>query len=384
MKKLFCILMVIICFTAASASAGRHIAIQGSFSSSPEIGPFFLGLYEQDGIQTIISTLFPLYALVLDQSEDQVDMDLISLLFSIQADTLSSVDKEFGNILKDWLKQQDSSSRTGVFSGDLFMNATTVKNCSFRLSDIRQYLSEHYKLPFSNNINADAFSVLISSACSMLQAAAECGDPFLRVGIYDGGKYYTILIDKEENTMMSFSLDLSSSPEKRILAVSREDGVYCHRLIRYTPGTDRCTLDYMIWTGVSSVFPGENTAPDCSLYTEIMKEDNATGFAACFSARTLEKQSEIAGSIISAPDGAREITAAIRIAGYENETLLIRAVLDQAVPDLTGLTEMHVQNETENAMLRLSVYSEELRIASEMFSKLPVDYQQMLWALIFE
>ncbi len=385
MKKIFCIIMALICITAASACAERHIGIQGCFPASPENGTFTISMYRNGGRQTILSSLFPQFSVKNEDTEDPEVLDPACLLFSVRAETIAFMDDSLEKLLKQWIDSQADRTETGTYAGALFLSASGMSACSFSLSGLRQFMDLQKDSIPTDNAQQDFLHMLTSAACRFLQQASGCEDPVIRVRCYDGGKYYSILIENGEETMMSVSVDLSAEAEKRLLVTTREESLYSHRLLRYVPAVDVLNVSYGIWTGPSSVFPGENTMPDCSWQAELRDDgEKETGFKAEFTAASLALPLEAKGRIVTQDDDKRNISATIRITGDEKNMLEIDAVMDSAsdIEEATGLTEMNMKNEADLSMIRLTLYTAELQIFADVLPMLPTDYQQLIWNLM--
>ena len=225
MKRVICLIIVFMLY-AVCASADRYLDVSFSFSGLSDNRIETIDLYEQGDMITAVSTLIPEYAVIDDQSE----YTLLSLFHSICSvnpgtvrESIQKADKQARDMIEEYL----TDPVPGIYSGELFEKAISVRTARFQLSDF---------LTFSINTlekSDGPFIALCKSAFSSLRRSLKqtesAQEMFMEIRIYDNWQYISALLYNQGQAIMTISSDLSSANEKRILICHRESGQYYFR-----------------------------------------------------------------------------------------------------------------------------------------------------------
>ena len=120
MKRIICILTVIICCYCSTAIGETHIGIQGTVVSEQNNKTVLFDIFLNDDQATLItSTLIPDYAV---RNHDEVSdiYSTVSMLLGITPQLIDSFIIQGEEIYHEWLKSRYSERSDGIYTGSLF------------------------------------------------------------------------------------------------------------------------------------------------------------------------------------------------------------------------------------------------------------------------
>ena len=390
-RKLFCILTALVCVTAcaASASADRHVEIQGVFSGTLDGRALSFDLYEQENKVFAVTSLITEYAAVSDDESGTAYMSCVDTAFSLCPEAITKTVQTAEQIMISWLSQQRSESSSGMYTGDLFDSASERISYDFLLSDFLRYMNDYLRNNSENAESHDPETMKVFTVIAeMLQDIVSDIHPLIRWQEYDEGRYCSVLVLHHDETVLTVSVDRTSDAGKRILISSRENGIHYFRDYEISTDRDRCTVTSAFLSSSSSSFrTADRQAPMLIENIKIWNEsDTETGFQYTAETSLLRSILVFNGMISRMTDGTGEISAALFLQENKNEQLAISARLEPLYSAVSFSDKQirHQDNEKERAEVQLAFISGLTMLAAEILPALPADYQNMLIKMIFE
>ena len=375
MKRIICLIAVFL-LSASFASADRYLEASFTF---PENRIETIDLYEQNNQITAVSTLIPEYALITDHSVFS-GLSLFYSICSLNPGTTHESIQKTDKHLRDMIEQYLTDPVQGVYSGELFENAGSVRTVRFQLSDF--FTSVINTLDSSDEPFAVICNAALSSVLLSLQQTESLQEPSLEIKIYDNWRYISAMLFNQEQVIMTVSSDLSTEDTKRILICYSENGRYYFRDVLIKEDNENFTLTASLRSGKESS------------YQPIMKEKPLTAVQLNVTNERFEL--EMHGNGLSEPliaNGATsvlssseaQLTAGIFINNHHEQAIKLRVNLFQmARPVNFSDKEMiNLSDQTENAGFTITAFSKATELAAEMIPTLPVDYQKLLIKLLY-
>ena len=378
MKRVICLIIVFMLY-AVCASADRYLDVSFSFSGLSDNRIETIDLYEQGDMITAVSTLIPEYAVIDDQSE----YTLLSLFHSICSvnpgtvrESIQKADKQARDMIEEYL----TDPVPGIYSGELFEKAISVRTARFQLSDFLTFsINTLEKLdgPFIA-LRKSAFSSLRRS----LKQTESAQEMFMEIRIYDNWQYISALLYNQGQAIMTISSDLSSANEKRILICHRESGQYYFRDILIKDDNEAMMITAALRSGSQGT------------YQQIMTEKP---IAAAMLTVTNEKfDLEIKGNGLSEPlmatgetaaqdNGEAQLAASVFIKNHDEQAIDICISLSQMARSVNFSDKemIHLSDQNENAGFVITAVSRATELAAEIIPALPDEYRKLMIKLLY-
>lgn len=378
MKRVICLIIVFMLY-AVCASADRYLDVSFSFSGLSDNRIETIDLYEQGDMITAVSTLIPEYAVIDDQSE----YTLLSLFHSICSvnpgtvrESIQKADKQARDMIEEYL----TDPVPGIYSGELFEKAISVRTARFQLSDFLTFsinTLEKSDGPFIA-LCKSAFSSLLRS----LMQTESAQEMFMEIRIYDNWQYISTLLYNQGQAIMTISSDLSSANEKRILICHRESGRYYFRDILIKDDNEAMMITAALRSGSQGT------------YQQIMTEKP---IAAAMLTVTNEKfDLEIKGNGLSEPlmatgetaaqdNGEAQLAASVFIKNHDEQAIDICISLSQMARSVNFSDKemIHLSDQNENAGFVITAVSRATELAAEIIPALPDEYRKLMIKLLY-
>ena len=378
MRRVICLIIVFMLY-AVCASADRYLDASFSFSGLSDNRIETIDLYEQGDMITAVSTLIPEYAVIDDQSE----YTLLSLFHSICSvnpgtvrESIQKADKQARDMIEEYL----TDPVPGIYSGELFEKAISVRTARFQLSDFLTFsinTLEKSDGPFIA-LCKSAFSSLLRS----LKQTESAQEMFMEIRIYDNWQYISALLYNQGQAIMTISSDLSSANEKRILICHRESGRYYFRDILIKDDNEAMMITAALRSGSQGT------------YQQIMMEKP---IAAAMLTVTNEKfDLEIKGNGLSEPlmatgktaaqdNGEAQLAASVFIKNHDEQAIDICISLSQMARSVNFSDKemIHLSDQNENAGFVITAVSRATELAAEIIPALPDEYRKLMIKLLY-
>ena len=381
MKKICCMLFLLLCMIYSFATADAHLEINCVYRGSSAEQPFTFDLYDQNNQIIAVSSLFSDIAIVQDISENNSFLRDFRLLLNIQPDTFNAFDMITDTLITDWLNAQEGTTVAGVFSGSLFKHASSVTSYKFKLSDFVSFLYKQIDQQLPASAKPDKFNIILQillSAAGQIQQFSSESDPAVLVRDYDNGRYRICQIMKNDDVLMTLSV-IRSEHEKELLWAYKEAGKYCYRHYHLTENRQGISVDSSVLTTDQSAYPED----DSPLYSEsfILQTSNEAEsfFEYSFAPEGTEEPLVISGEIIVQENGSAEATISAAI-GEGSSGLHLSVHLNSLINPVSfsGKRFRHLETQNENEEIRLAFYSGTMMLASWVYPDLSPDYQALL------
>lgn len=386
MKRIICILTVIVCCVCSTAACASHVGIQGTVLSGIDRKTILFDFFhEEDGTTLITSALTPDYAVKIPAEKENI-YNSLDIIFDITPESMDAFSNRIADIYQEWQKTRYTASSEGIYTGSLFDKATTVCSTDYMLSDLLQYIkTKHHSGTDSRNDNqsiAESVDMLLMCFEEYADTFAEQYNPFVRTYSYDSGRYIAVNLFRQDEVILTISLDNRKDDVKRILITKRENNRYYFRNMTVSIKNEEFTVQSEIYSGRTSLF--ENITHEDMLISEsfTLTENNHTCRMAydCSSKKT--------GNLLSASAdiSSDRLEAGIFLQDKEKETIHISAVRDtekrEIKPEQTSVLDYNTLS--ENAEYRIALMSGLSLFAAECIPMLPEFHQKMIYQVIFD
>ena len=389
MKRIIlCILTVIICLTGTGALADQHLEVQGTFPGLTGGIIVSFDVYEQEGKETAVSSLFP--DLALEIGEPGQKAKLADLFCAVRPDMLIRIEKKTDELIAGWTAGLNAETRQGSFAGDLFETASSMTECEFRLSDFADFLrreTEEETAPGTGQEGETVSRIIHTAAGRIIEAAGADADIYLKS--FDNGQYFTAEVCREGATVMTFSWDRTDAGDRKMITGWKTEGRYCYRYTEYCPGEDTFAVTSNFRTSSSSAWQNAMLSrPLFSQKTEISaRADGTLSVQSTFSADCLSNPLIMSGEIVSDRYGSGQFTGVVYIQGHSDEMKSYVTVFLEDLYSTVSFTDKKVtdiRNEKESDDAALSMTQGLTQFASDIMLSLPSEYQSILLSFILQ
>ena len=387
MKKLFCVLFLLVFLTVSAACAEQHLQLSCSFSGSADSRFEKVDLYEQEGKMFAVSTLFPEYAAEMDANRLYSFTDMRILLASDPSMILQA-GKKADMLLKGWLETMLSAPENGVYAGSLFEQAHTERKCRIKLSDITVFFGSDTVKQNTVGEESEIISAMTGMAARTIIFLTGINDPELLVQNYDEGRFLTFQVADNDEVIMIVSSENISENEKRFMISFRENGRYYFRDILVRAEEESITWQSSLTAGSESSYPA--VSANAPLYTEkymIRKTDErGSYFEWILQSDTLAQPLTAAGAVSGQQDGPVSVDAVVSIEGQETELMRVSVCLEttDSPVSLSGKQIIQTDNEKEVGTISLVAAANAASLAAEILPSLPEEYQRILMNLLYQ
>lgn len=373
MKKIFCILAVILLLHAACACAEEHLSIRLVFPGCQDRN-VTADLYEQDGELITVSTLFPEYAAAAD-ARRLLPLSDAGRLLSMDPDSVIQLWETADSLLMAWIEPYLSLPEKGIYAGSLFDHASAVRECTCSFSDFPSFVLRNRE-----DIYGDILSKVTEKA-----GMFSGGRISLHIRSFDNGRYLNMHVIENGNVIMVISADRSQGHSSHILVSFREQEKYYFReyILWHEPGT--VTVQTSLRSGYGSSF--SSVAGDTPLYagTFCISEgtEQSVDYSWILESETLRQPLVITGST-KQDNGAVRSEAAVYIGEPETEQARISFCIEPVREKLSPEGKQVIKTEypEKSDALSLSAASNMVLLAAELLPSLPVEYQELVLKLI--
>ena len=388
MKKIICILAVVIMLSCAAASADQHLEALCTVSGFPESIPVTLDLYEQAGNITAVSSVFPDHAVELSPDESCGLTQLFQTICSLQPMNVSGAEKEADLLFISFLEPLLSDPVPGMYAGALFDRASSVRYAEFPLSDMTGFFRTAAALtqqdPGRKN---DLVSVLLASFDTGKSSGAAEDDSGIMISVrsFDNERYLTLQIIRQEDVIMTVSADRTAENGIRFLICYRENGSYYFRDICTGFEQDQYVIRTEFLRSTSSILyaPGRKTLYCARLAIENSREGHSL-FRYDLNSDILSGPLTVSGSAKAYVDGRADLRAVVGIGGMKADVISLDMLLEPVYRPVSfdDKTIVRTGDAVESAGLTLAAVSNIAELAAQLLPTLPKDYQDMILRLL--
>ena len=273
MKRLISLILTLALLGCGVAAAENvHLRISTVITVPSQEMAVDFDLYSDGTTGYLQSLLFPGKTLALSAEGPNLDVgesdggsfEMIKLFLD------AGLNETMTQCVMDWIKGMQPEIRTGMFSGDLFQEATRMARVRVNSAELGTLFTAIKKALNEKGMDAD-----------WLDEALETGnipaDLAVEFKIYDAGRYGCVNIFRGEEVVMTVSADLSDREKEMTtyLIGTGAGGKAYYRLIRITrKGENLISLNETVYaddakTGFSGIRPEGSLI--CSLQAEVQQ-----------------------------------------------------------------------------------------------------------------
>lgn len=378
MKRIICWIIALM-LPAACASADRYLEASFSFPGLSDHRLETIDLYEQDYQITAVSTLLPDYAVISDQamySALSVFHSVCSMSPGTTRESVQKTDKQ----VRDMIEQYLSDPVTGVYSGELFENALSVRTARIQLSDFFSYITN--TLDSSEEPFIVVCKAVLSSIMNPLLQTEEGQQLFIEINVFDNWQYMSAILFNREQAVMTVSSDLSQVNVNRTLICYSENGRNYFRDILINDDKDTITVTASLRSGTGSTYQRIMTEkPLTAAQLTVTKER----FDLEMYGNGLSKPLTAAGTTSAQENGEAQLNAAVFVKDHDDQAINLCINLSQMArpvsfsdKEIISLSEIK-----ENAGFTIAAASKATELAAEIMPTLPDEYQKLLFKLLY-
>ena len=104
MKRIICILTVIVCCVCSTAACASHVGIQGTVLSGIDRKTILFDFFhEEDGTTLITSALTPDYAVKIPAEKEDI-YNSLDIIFDITPESMDAFSNRIADIYQEWQK----------------------------------------------------------------------------------------------------------------------------------------------------------------------------------------------------------------------------------------------------------------------------------------
>ncbi|MBR5961263.1 MAG: hypothetical protein IKZ98_09755 [Clostridia bacterium] len=382
MKRAICILTVMICCICSTARTETHIGIQGTIVSETENKTVLFDLFSEEDKTTLISsTLAPDYAVRIPE-KDQAVYTTARMLFGISPESIALFMSRIDELYQGWMKTRYSESAEGIYSGPVFKKASSVCVTEFMLSDFTQYISNERNLQPAHSdgkqTGSQADDLILLCFTEAVGSLAAAYNPLVRIKSYDNDSYISVDLLKQDQVILTISMDNTKGNDKRILITHKENNRYYFHDIYALVSMEEIWLLSNVYRGRGPAF--ENvTEKDLLISESISLKTDQNNICRINYACGTEKK----GNILS----MNGMTSSDRLEGVvsfqdgNKENIKIEASLDTKKPDMNP-DQIKVM-ESDSAEYRMAFMTGTMLFLADIIPLLPPVTQTTLYQLFF-
>ena len=378
MKKIFCLIIAFILY-AACASADCYLEATFSFPVLSDNRIETIDLYEQENIITAVSTLIPEYAVITDQSMYS-SLSIFHSLCSLNPGTIIQNTQKADKQVRDMIEQYLSDPVPGIYSGELFENAVSVRTARFQLSEFLTFIIN------TLDLTDESFTVTCKAALSSMLSSLEQTDPeqeiFIELRVFGNWQYISALLFNQKQVVMTISSDLSSAAAKRILICYSDNGRYYFRDIVIEDDNDTITFTASLRSGSKSIYQQVSTdKPLTAVQLTVTKER----FDLEMYGNGLSEPLLAAGTAVAQDNGEAQLTAKVFIKDHVEQAIDICVSLSQMARPISFSDKetINLSDQKENAGFIITAVSKATELAAEMIPTLPDEYQKIMIKMLY-
>ncbi len=374
MKKIFCLLIILVVLTPASVYADQHMEVSCTVRGISNSRDETADLYEQEGKIIAVSTLFPEYAVEIE-TETTDGLSFFHTLCSLTPDTFSENKKTYERLIRSWIEQHLSDPVYGIYSGELFNEASMLQCAQFPLSKLTDYLQNSTM----EGITSD--NSIISLITKHIRRFFGEKELIFTLRCYDNWRYISVNVSENENLIMTVSADLAAEEEHYLIGY-REEGNNVFRRITISEAEKNVTIISSYWSGKESSYL--NVSHQNPLFTEKLVLSN------WLKIYELDADSLSEPLIISCISSAEEDNQAnmdiqVSINKHEQKLISISINFEPLIREVSFSDKKSIlpSDEKEYTLFSLAVAANIQELVAEIIPSIPIDYQRMLLTLLY-
>ena len=375
MKKIFCLLIILIQLISVSAYADQHLEISCTIRGAYEDKIITADLYEQAGEIIAVSSLLPDYA-VQFAKENNETLSYISTLCLVNPEQVLEIVEIIDNIIRPWIEQQLSDPDYGIYSGELFDNAYILRCAQFPLSKLTEQIM-NFTIQGKETDN-----IILSLLVEYTRYFFKNQDVLLSVQCYDEWKYITVNISDDDHIIMTISADLSDEQIKLLIGY-KEDGRYIYRNISIQKEKTSIIIISSYRSGKETSY--QSISRQRPLFTEKLTLSNWLKIYE-LDAESLSEPLIIYGATSNQTNGEVHMGIQAQISGHEKEIISASVNLENLMRNVsyTDKTIIQATNEQQYTVMLLTAASNLQELAAEISPSLPAEYQRLLLKLLYQ
>ena len=387
MKKIICILIIMICCVCSTAGGETHIGIQGTVvSENNNNQTLLIDFIRYDDKETLItSTLTP--DCVIRVTDEHLNIfSAVNMLFNITPDTIALFTEQIEGIDREWLTTRYTEYSEGIYTGTLLGKASSVCSTEYMLSDLAQFIKNHYKhnAGFGNDEDSNTESCVMLLECftCLAETLAEKYNPIVRMKRYDNDRYVTYELLKQDQVILTLSIDNTKGNEKRILISHKENNRYYFRDIHAQYGRNEIDLMSGLYCSISPLF--ENVHQEdmiiCEHFT-LTEGDLQCSIDYDCENRNKDTILSLKGSVTS-----EKMDAGISLQDSKKVNIILSAIKDTPRAENTPDTKRVLDENSDSDIneFRMAFMSGLSIFLAEAVPMLPVSSQNMLYQMLFD
>lgn len=382
-----CCILLAVLFVHCTAAADQHTEIQCRISDSLGSKEVLFDIYEQTAEITTVSTIFRNIAAVFSRNSSgkPFSMDDVFGLFPEQ--NIQEACRKAEHALDSWLEQQKHTVLKGSFSGELFQSAETMELYEFTFSEFSEYINNIIISNSTNDLCIYHLTAMIIHHCRSFIEEND-PDPVLQIRKYDDGCYYTVLLQKGENILLTVSIDRTVDKQRHLVVGYKSEGRNYYRDLYVTFNENEMQMKWCLFGGNDSYCNLIKKARPVFEETVSIRRVNEKRISwnAVLESDKLTDSLCAEGEINSEIPGYYTIDTCISL---QNQTGLNINITANVEPmgrqvSFTDKAVKHFSNETEREEIETAVCSEVKQLAAEIIPLIPSDFQNLLINLLMK
>ena len=388
-KKIICLFLIFLLLLPLSATAEYHLSVRCRFPSSDNeqiLGDVY---YEKDHF-FLTSSLFE-GALLFSDLPGEPDHDMIQSMIGLAGPhSFRTAVSLLKDLLSSWSSEEWNGSRKGLFAGDLFDKASSVKEADLTNRDFAEFPELFIASLSGTDVDQSVSRInrFLSLLTEKLFSFLSHRGIQLHLKSYDCGKYAVLELQKEPDTMMTFSADFSRENELRILSCRSEEGKMIFKRYTVELMNDRTEITADLFIGSDPVFQntGENDRYISEKLSIVTKMDNQYSFSYSIAPKALNESFLFTGTIQTADDyKLADMEGKACFSLSEGSILEVSIALDDQTKwsNDHGQQIYHSANKDDMNAFRSSTGAGLLLLAARVLPDLPAEYQKILYNMIY-
>ena len=384
MKRIIAFMLVAACLLFSSSCAESSLFLNCKIAGSFDTKAITVKWMADDGQPAVLCSVCPEHVFQLDPLFSSIISSDKPFRF-FNARHLHQGVLRVEELFFSWLINQPSTLSKGLFSGELFESASVRNSSEFLLADFNRYLQgELYKYRQKRDLNDSdqAYIMMIYAFARMCQSG---GDDILLVQAnqFDGGRFVTMNIMRENKTVMTLSVDLSGQNTRTMICMLKEKD-YC-RIIEtvYVYSGEQISLQTKHYLSSDASYHAVNSLKPLYMTKIDIKalNDDKNEFLYTFEADNLTNPFTVTAEI-----SKDSITAKGSIADYE------QLCFDFELSAVNNISENVLKNkevistdnpEERNHACQL-VWTGMIPILTEIIPYLPDGYRKLITSFIYQ
>ena len=386
MKKILCVILVLLFAIHSFCLADSCISLSGSIAGSARDSEISVSCYEGSGGVRILSSLWPDHVVTVPKASE-AGLFRPELLIRFTPEALSETWEILRSKGMERIGGLNGDTTKGSFTGDAFDHARTENRVVFSLSELIVFFQE---IQAESATGTNSFLTLVTEGlCSLATNRKTESDLQFCLKIYDEGLYFTLEVFRQGSIVRTVSANLSSTSTTRFVFGRTENSRYYFRTLEIHEKEGRTELESSVYSTAEPSF--RNLEGESPLYTERLIWSKAGEGEYPFeltvtTARTKEPV-VTTGTMTFGKEVPITVSASVSVSGNEKLSFTLKAQETDGpvTQDLfDGKADVDSYQLAGDGAFLSMVAGKAAILAAEVYQTLPAEYQKLLQKLLFQ